>query len=479
MRKNYFYNLLLTASNLVIPLLSFPYAARVLGPAGIGRAQFVFLLCQYLALLAALGIPIYGAREVARLHSQPAALASLLRSLLTVNFLTGLVLFAGFLFCIFTLPALSGARPLYLTGSLMVLLSFTSVEWVYTGLETFRQLALRSVALKLLSLGGLFLLVHHPTDLALYLALQVGTVLGYNLLNFRGLVRMLKGGMVQIRPHLRPLLLLFGTTIASTLYTTFDSILLGLLASDAAVGYYTAATKVAKIALPLITAYAVVLLPGITVAIAEEKPEALQTHLHRSYAYITGLGVPAMAGLFVFAPALIHIFSGAAFAPAILTLRLLAPMPLLVGLGYFWGYQVALPLGKERILLTAALWGVGVSLLGNFMLVPVLAQDGAAVSGIGAELAVTLAYYLGVRKNVAVPGSARLLGEALLAALPFAIILFLPPRLWEQSSSLLWLTLLGGSTTLTYIVLQLFLFRNEALRQALGRYLPFLRPAHP
>lgn len=475
MRKNYLYNLLLTASNLVIPLLSFPYAARVLGPSGIGKAQFVFLLSQYLALIAALGIPIYGAREVARQRSQPAALASLLRSLLTVNALTGLVLFTGFLVCIFALPALYDARLLYLTGSVMVLLSFTSVEWVYTGLETFRQLALRSVALKLLSLAGLFIFVRQPADLAIYLLLQVGAVLGFNLLNFRGVLPRLKGGALQIRPHLRPLLLIFGTTIASTLYTTFDSILLGLLASDAAVGYYTAATKVAKIALPLITAYAVVLLPGITVAVAEDKPEALQLHLRNSYTYITGLGVPAMAGLFVFAPALIRIFSGAAFGPAILTLRLLAPMPLLVGLGYFWGYQVALPLGKERVLLTAALWGMAVSLLGNFSLVPFLQQDGAAISGIAAELVVTVAYYLGVRKSLTVPGSARLLGEALLAALPFGAVLLLPPHLWEESRALLWLALLGSGCVLLYGLLQIFLFRNQALRQALGRYLPARR----
>ncbi len=66
MAKNYFYNLLLTLSNLLFPILSFPYISRVLGPEGLGKVQFVFSFAQYFAVIAGLGIPIYGMREIAR-----------------------------------------------------------------------------------------------------------------------------------------------------------------------------------------------------------------------------------------------------------------------------------------------------------------------------------------------------------------------------------------------------------------------------
>lgn len=457
-------------------MLIFPYAARVLAPEGIGKAQFIFLLSQYIALLAALGIPIYGAREVARLRSQPAALSGLLRALLLLNGLTGLVLFLLFAGCALWLPQLAPNQTLYLTGSLLILFSFTSVEWAYTGLEIFRQMALRSVFIKTLSLLCLFIWVRSPADLQFYLSLQVGSLLLYNFLNLSGLLPHLKKQNISLhlKSHIKPLLLIFGTTIASTLYTTFDSILLGFLATDAAVGYYTAATKIAKISLPLVMAYGAVSLPAITVAIKEENTTVLADHLQKSYAYITSIGAPISVGLFAFAKPLVLLFSGDAFGPAILTLRLLAPMPLLIGLGYFWGYQVALPLGREKVLLYAALLGMVVSVVGNLLLVPLLQQDGAAISGIAAELAVTIVYYAGVKNQLHVPDSFRVLFQSIGASLPFLVALLLPGNQWSQHF-FLWLALLGGISLLLYVLLQLFFFRNPVLRSLLSRYIPSLR----
>ena len=65
MKKNYFYNLLLSVVNILFPILSFPYASHILGPVGIGKVQFVISFAQYFALLAAIGIPIYGIKETA------------------------------------------------------------------------------------------------------------------------------------------------------------------------------------------------------------------------------------------------------------------------------------------------------------------------------------------------------------------------------------------------------------------------------
>jgi O-antigen/teichoic acid export membrane protein len=472
LRKNYYYNLLLTVSNLLIPLLSFPYAARVLGPTGIGQAQFIFLVGQYLSIIAALGIPIYGAREVARLRNDPAALSQLLRALLVVNGVAGVLIFGVFCIWVLSTPALGASQQLYLVGGLLILLSFTSVEWVYTGLEAFRKLALRSVLIKLLSLMGLFLLVHSAADLSRYLLLQIGTLIAYNLLNFRGVLRHLNpgSGALRIRPHLRPLLLIFGTTLASTLYTTFDSILLGLLASDQAVGYYTAATKVAKIALPLVMAYGATLLPAITATVRDQDSSALQVHIQNSYDYIIAISVPMSVGLFAFARPLIELFSGAAFAPAILTLQLLSPMPVLIGLGYFWGYQVVLPMGEEKILLLAAVFGVLVSLAANFSLVPLMQQHGAAVAGIAAELVVTITYYWGGRRYIRLPEGYRRLAETVLAAMPFLGVVLLPEPFWA-TNTVVKLVLLGGSSILLYSSLQLFVFRNPAWQAVWSRIL--------
>ena len=76
-KKNYFFNVILSISNILFPILTIPYASRILGPEGMGKVQFVNSFTQYFILLAALGIPIYGTREIAKLQNNKNEIKSL------------------------------------------------------------------------------------------------------------------------------------------------------------------------------------------------------------------------------------------------------------------------------------------------------------------------------------------------------------------------------------------------------------------
>jgi O-antigen/teichoic acid export membrane protein len=76
MRKNIIYNILLSLTNILFPLISFIYVARILGPKGIGEVQFVMSFAQYFSIFAAIGIPIYGVREIAKVRDSSAKLSS-------------------------------------------------------------------------------------------------------------------------------------------------------------------------------------------------------------------------------------------------------------------------------------------------------------------------------------------------------------------------------------------------------------------
>lgn len=65
-KKNYVLNLINTLTGLVFPLITFPYASRILFADGIGQVQFFQSIIDYIALCSALGIPLYAVREIAR-----------------------------------------------------------------------------------------------------------------------------------------------------------------------------------------------------------------------------------------------------------------------------------------------------------------------------------------------------------------------------------------------------------------------------
>ena len=65
-RRNFIYNLILTFSSYLFPLLTYPYVSRVLGVIGIGTCNFVDSIIDYFILFSGLGIGSYGVREIAR-----------------------------------------------------------------------------------------------------------------------------------------------------------------------------------------------------------------------------------------------------------------------------------------------------------------------------------------------------------------------------------------------------------------------------
>lgn len=475
MRRNYFYNLLLTVFNLLLPVASFPYVSRILGPSGIGAAQFALTFSQYIALLAALGVPIYGVREIGRVREDPELLRHRVSELFSIHLLSS-VAFAAILLILlcFRLVPNADYRLLWWGGSL-VLLSFFSIEWLFTGLEAFRTLALRSIVIKSLALLAIFIAVQHPTDTGIYFAILLASMLVTNVLNVWTMRHLLRFRISKsiLRRHAPPLLYIFGTTLASTLYTTFDSVLLGMLSDNRAVGLYTTASKVAKLSLPLIMAYGGTLIPRISQGFARNDEPALRHFLNSSYNYIILIAVPVSAMLFALAPGLIRFFSGEQFADAIPGMRIMSAFPLLIGLGYFWGYQVILPLGRDRLLLHAAVCGTVLSLLLNVLLVPAFGADGAAIAGVGAEVLVTIMYITLVRRYLHVRIDHRVLWESAIACLPIFTCAFLPER-FVAGSLFLTLCVQAGGSLLVYLGVQVFIFRNAFVRGILQK-LPVFR----
>ena len=47
---------------MLFPLITFPYVSRVLMPEGIGEVQFLLSVINYVAMVTAVGLPMYAVR---------------------------------------------------------------------------------------------------------------------------------------------------------------------------------------------------------------------------------------------------------------------------------------------------------------------------------------------------------------------------------------------------------------------------------
>jgi O-antigen/teichoic acid export membrane protein len=465
MAKNYFYNLLLTITNLLFPLLSFPYVSRVLGPEGIGKVQFVFSFAQYFALIASIGIPVYGMKEIAKYKNDKEGRSQVFSELIIIYLLSTVCLFVIYLSVILSFPYFSIDKGMYLGASSLVLLGFSYIDWVYTGLEEFKSIALRSVLFKIIGLVLLYCFVKSKADFQYYLFIMIFSFLGNNILSFfflKGKVTIVLTKL-QLKRHLVPLFYILGTSLAASMYTDMDTVLLGFLSNSRTVGLYTAAVKLSKITLPFVTSMAVILMPKISLYFAEKNMEEVQHTLNQAFRFLIFFAVPITFGLALLSPEFISLFSGEEFLPATNSMRLLSLLPLIIGFGHFFLYLVLIPAGKNREMFFCVLGGLTISLLLNIILIPLFKAEGSSIANIISEMIVTILYIYFIRRFFKFSYDWSLLFKALVSCSAFIPVIWFSRTLSYDLIYTISLSILGCS--LTYIFLQLIVFKNDFITE--------------
>jgi O-antigen/teichoic acid export membrane protein len=463
MKKNFFYTVLLSVVNILFPILSFPYASHILGPLGIGKVQLVVSFAQYFALFAALGIPIYGIRETARHRDDPVKLSAVFTELTVIYFIASLVLFFVYLGVIYTFPFFEEGRTMYLYAGILIFLSFSYTDWFYTGLEQFRGITIRSVIVKALSLLLLYLFVKTENDFINYLMIVIFSILGNQLLSFFMIFRKTYFNFSNLgfKKHIQPVLYIFSASIAASIYTVLDTVLLGFLSTTKAVGLYTAAVKLIRVTFPFIVSMSTILMPRISKSFSENDLTEVKKLHATSLQFLTFFCLPVCAGIVILAPELIFIFSGEQFLQATLSMQILSLLPVLIGLGNFFQFQVLIPSGRNKEVFFSMLAGMVTCLILNFSLVPILAETGSAIATVFTELAVTISYFLFVRKFYSCSYNWKLFFQSIVGSLLFFPLVTL---IRTGDFGVIGILLLSiASCTTLYITIHLFVFKNVFL----------------
>ena len=138
-------NIVLTMSSFVFPLITFPYATRILQPAGMGKVSFAASLISYFSIFAQFGIPIYGIRECAKIRDDRNELSQTALELFIINLISSISVSALFIISIFIVPRLQQEKPLYMIMGISLLLNAIGLEWLYKALEEYTYIAILAV----------------------------------------------------------------------------------------------------------------------------------------------------------------------------------------------------------------------------------------------------------------------------------------------------------------------------------------------
>ena len=370
--------------NVLFPLISGAYIGRILAPEGVGMVASARNLVSYFTMFAALGIPAYGIRETARRSRQEQK--QLLSELLVLNTLSTAAALAVYLMFAFTVWQ---GDVLVRIFSLELVFHFFSLDWLFQGREEYGYLTLRSVAVKLLSLGALLLFVKERQDYPLYawiLCLGNGMPSVWNLYRAGKQVGFTCRGL-HWKQHLAPVLTLMLSSITASLYCKLDITMLQHLGTAAQVGFYTNAHKVVSMVLALAVSVSAVFLPRLS-RVYRHRPEEWEAYLSVGIKLLLLACVPGCLGLILVAEDVTALLFGSLFVPAADTIRILAVLIPVKGMGDLLCYQAIIGAGREKRFLAARVAAGVANVVLNGLLIPKWGHNGAALASVVSEILV-------------------------------------------------------------------------------------------
>lgn len=398
-KTNYIYNVLNTITQMVFPLVSFPYVTRIIGADGLGIIGFCNSFINYIILFTCLGIPIYGVREIARVRENKQNLSTTTFELLFLLITLSLFGYLVVAILCFTVPQLQSYLNVFLLLSSQVALTAMGLEWFYTGVEDFKYITIRAIIIRTIFIVLLFILVKSQDDLLLYAGLTVASTVGNNVFNIyrlRKYISIKDIDKIIFKPcrHIKGSLRLFALNLIKSIYCNLDALMLGLLASTVAVGYYSSTEKITKMVMGVTTSLSSVMIPRLSNIIRNGDFEEFGRLSKKSLSFTFVISIPLCVGLIVIAPVLIEVFCGHGFVDAVSTLQILSPIIVIIAISNVLGMQILYPQGKENIIILSCAIGALTHVVLNWIFIPIYSQDGAAFSTVVSELAVTFSMYV-------------------------------------------------------------------------------------
>lgn len=389
LRKNAFLNIVYKLSSILFPLITYPYVSRILLADNLGRVSFFTSLTNYMLMIGSLGISTYGIRIVAKTRNNKRELSVVVKELLIINlvvtFIASLFLIASIIF----VEKFQKNLLLMFISLCQILIAPLGMEWLYGGLEQYEYIAKRSITMKIISLIFIFLFVHEKEDYIIYAAILMLGYIGNYICNFVYSKKFIDYSIKQkwkLKRHLKAVLILFASILAINIYTNVDTLMLGFIKGDRAVGLYDVACKGKLVLISLINAISTVLFPRLSYYLAEKDIVSYNKVLKKSISVIMGIAIPLSIFFVIEAKDVVIFLGGNAYEDATLCMQILMPILIISGFSNITGNQILLPHGKDISYMRAVMTGAIVDIILNLFFMPRYSLYGAAFATLMAEI---------------------------------------------------------------------------------------------
>ena len=382
----------------LLPLITVPYLVRVLGPTIYGTIAFGQSLIAIFMLFTDYGFRLSATRKISVERNDKLAVSSTAMNVWGGKVLICLV---GLLFLFILINTIPKFREINLVLVLLygtVIGSVIFPIWLFLGMEKMVFISVINLIMQVFITIGIFALVNKPADALIYVGL----------LSAGALTAGVTGAIVAIKifhlklhfPSLRSIhgalvegWTLFLSNTSVSLYTAGNPLILGFLSNNTVVGYYVAAERIVKLVVKLLEPISQAAYPRMS-KLATESKDFVLYWAKRALFLQGGLGFGLSLILFFGSPLIVGVLFGESYFPSILVMRILSPLPFLIGIGTSFGRFILLPFRYDKARFIIFLMAGGINILLAVLLVPRFSSSGMAVAVLLSEIFVVTLFYL-------------------------------------------------------------------------------------
>lgn len=386
LKRNFAFQFLYQIVVLVIPLILSPYLTRTLQETSLGIYSYVHSISYYFVVIANLGISRHGQRIIAKYRDDTIKLRKSFWSLFTFH--CAFSLLVTLVYLLFVVFFVKSDSKVFLIDGLFVLSALFDITWLFYGLENFKSVVSKNLLIKILQCIFIFVFVHNPSDVNIYTFICSSSVLIGNIVIIPQAImniKPIKFGVEDLIIHIKPMLIFAVAVIASTLYTTFDMTLLGLMTTKENVAFYNYSNQIISIPNTIIGVIGTVMFPKACNLASAGKISEQREYINYSIIITAIISMGSIFGLLAVSNLFSIVYYGNSFAVCGNIMKTLSPIIFILGMGNIVRTQYMIPNGMDKEYILCIVYSAIINLILSVFLIPSLGIYGAVIGTLSAE----------------------------------------------------------------------------------------------
>ena len=380
----------LQIANYILPLITFPYLVRVLGPEKFGLIAFSQAFIGYFMILTDYGFNLSATREISINRENKEKVSEIFSSVMVIKLALMIISLILMFVIIFFFEKFRKDWIIYFLTFGMVVGQVLFPVWFFQGMEKMKYITFLNILARVIFTVAIFVFVKESSD---YLYVPLLSSLGSIIAGILGLWIVFRDfnvsfkfvNLEELKRQLKEGWHIFISTVVVNTYVTGIPFITGLLTNNTIVGFYAAGEKIIKAAEGILSPLSVTFYPHIA-EIKNKSPKHALFFIRKLIKVVAIFTAIFVLFLVFTANYLNVIILGKQFKESIDVIRILSVLIFAKGVGHIFLIQTMLNFGYDKYVFQIVLFAAMTSVVCSFILIPTFLHKGAAISAVIPEL---------------------------------------------------------------------------------------------